>query len=171
MSGYNNPYAPVLDLQNPSVSNYPLASLGKRFLGFLVDGLLPMAAMIPGYGAMVLGSDFSEPEPELGPVSYLGMAWMFIVGLALFVVQVYLLVTRSQTIGKYVVKTQIMDVETNQPAGFVKAGLLRMFVSGLIGAIPCVGPIYTIVDCFFVFREDRRCVHDLIAGTQVVDIA
>ena len=29
-------------------------------------------------------------------------------------------------------------------------------------------PFYRLVDILFIFREDRRCLHDLIAGTQVV---
>jgi uncharacterized RDD family membrane protein YckC len=26
------------------------------------------------------------------------------------------------------------------------------------------------VDSFFIFREDRRCIHDFLAGTTVVDV-
>ena len=68
-------------------------------------------------------------------------------------------------------KTQILDYETNEPAGFVKSFLLRMLVNRLIGGIPCVGPIYTIVDILFIFGEERRCLHDQLAGTYVVDIS
>lgn len=55
-----------------------------------------------------------------------------------------------------------------QHAGFVKAVLLRAFVNGLIGAIPFVGFIYGIVDILSIFRSDRRCYHDQLAGTQVI---
>ena len=30
------------------------------------------------------------------------------------------------------------------------------------------GGLFSIVDICFIFRDDRRCIHDLIAGTQVV---
>lgn len=53
----------------------------------------------------------------------------------------------------------------------VHAFVLRSFVNGLIGAIPCIGSIYALVDIVFIFREDRRCLHDLLASTVVVDIA
>ncbi len=44
-------------------------------------------------------------------------------------------------------------------------------LNGLISAIPCIGSIYAIVDICFILREDRRCVHDLLAQTCVVDIS
>jgi len=28
--------------------------------------------------------------------------------------------------------------------------------------------LFHLVDCLFIFRQDRRCLHDLIAGTRVV---
>ena len=52
--------------------------------------------------------------------------------------------------------------------GFVKVILLRIFVNGLIGMVPIVGFFYSLVDIVFIFREDQRCLHDLIAGTKVV---
>ena len=42
--------------------------------------------------------------------------------------------------------------------------LLRGLVNGLLNIVP----LYFLVDCGFIFREDRRCVHDMIAGTVVV---
>jgi uncharacterized RDD family membrane protein YckC len=46
--------------------------------------------------------------------------------------------------------------------------LLRAILGGIIGAIPYLGGIYGLVDALFIFRDDRRCVHDHIAGTRVV---
>jgi len=38
-------------------------------------------------------------------------------------------------------------------------------VNGLLGLIP----LYGLVDILFIFRSDRRCIHDMIAGTQIVE--
>jgi len=61
------------------------------------------------------------------------------------------------------------------PAGFMPAALLRYLVPvGLIfllnGAFPFLGFLFLFVDYGFMFREDRRCLHDLIAGTKVVKV-
>ena len=34
--------------------------------------------------------------------------------------------------------------------------------SWLLAAIPGIGNLYALVDVLFIFREDRRCLHDLI---------
>lgn len=145
------------------------ADLGKRFLGALVDGLAGVI-ILPGYALMIFGAEQGNGG-EMPAMALAGMGWVVVTGLALMVLQIYLLATRSQSLGKVVMKTQIVDVNTGQPAGFVACFLLRALVNGLIGGIPCVGPIYSLTDICFIFREDRRCIHDLIASTVVVDIS
>jgi hypothetical protein len=34
--------------------------------------------------------------------------------------------------------------------------------------VPILGAIFWITDSLFIFRADRRCLHDLMAGTKVV---
>ena len=101
-----------------------------------------------------------------------GVLVMIVGWIVLMVWQIYLLATRSQTVGKYLMKTQLLDINTGQPAGLVNTLLLRSIVNGIICGLPFgIGGIYSIVDICFIFREDRRCVHDLLASTVVVDIS
>jgi uncharacterized RDD family membrane protein YckC len=39
---------------------------------------------------------------------------------------------------------------------------------GLIGQVPVLGHMFLLVDWFFVFGDDQRCLHDYLAGTKVV---
>jgi uncharacterized RDD family membrane protein YckC len=39
-----------------------------------------------------------------------------------------------------------------------------------VGVLPFVGPLLSIVNVLLIFRDDRRCGHDLIAGTRVVKL-
>jgi hypothetical protein len=45
--------------------------------------------------------------------------------------------------------------------------LKRYLPVQVVGSIPVLGMFASLVDVLFIFRDDRRCVHDLIAGTQV----
>lgn len=148
---------------------YPLAGPGKRLLGALADFLAACVFIGPG---LVLFLASGGPDGDTNsPLFPMGVILIVLGALALLIVQLYLLINRSQSIGKYLVKTQIFDYETRTPAGFVKTFLLRGVVNQMIGSIPCVGPIYGLVDPLFVFSEEHRCLHDQIAGTYVVDIS
>jgi uncharacterized RDD family membrane protein YckC len=89
--------------------------------------------------------------------------------LGLLIVQVVLLSTSGQSLGKRIVGIRIVRYEDESNPGFVGAWLLRSLVPGLIAAIPCFGMIFSLVDIMCIFGVERRCLHDLIAGTKVID--
>ena len=172
MSFDQNPYS-TFSSASPITepTNLRLADLGKRFLGALVDGGIGIVFVGPGYAMMIVGSIMADQNPSLVPLVFVGLVLMLLGGLALLATQIYLLATRSQTIGKYFLKTQIVDFNTGVRADFVQCFLLRTLLNGIIGAVPCIGAIYGIVDICFIFREDKRCIHDLLAKTCVIDIS
>ncbi len=93
-----------------------------------------------------------------------GAGFMFFMLLCLAGVQIYLLTTAGQTIGKKVMNIKIVKFDDESEGGFVTNVLLRGIVNGVIGIIP----FYGLVDVLFIFREDQRCIHDLIASTKVI---
>jgi uncharacterized RDD family membrane protein YckC len=99
-----------------------------------------------------------------------GVAVVVVSVLIIFGLQIYLLCTRSQSVGKICMGTLIVDQRTGKRAGAVSCVLLRFFVHGLITSIPNIGSIYGLVDALFIFRQDRRCLHDMIASTVVVEV-
>ena len=80
------------------------------------------------------------------------------------VFQIALLTTAGQTIGKKLMKIRIIKVETGDNGGFITNVLIREVLNLLFKIIP----FYEFVDALAIFREDRRCVHDFIAGTVVI---
>ena len=80
----------------------------------------------------------------------------------------YLLLTKGQTLGKWMLGIRIVDAESNGAATAVKLLGLRYVLVMLVAVIPIIGGLLGVIDFLFIFREDRRCVHDLIAGTKVV---
>jgi uncharacterized RDD family membrane protein YckC len=71
---------------------------------------------------------------------------------------------QGQTLGKRFVGIRIVMKDTLENGGFVVNVLKRGFLNGLLSLIPG----YFLVDSLFVFRDDRRCIHDMIAGTVVI---
>ena len=100
-----------------------------------------------------------------------GIALLCIGWLALLIVQAIFLIKRGQSLGKMIVGIKIVKVSDESVPGFVKVFVLRMFVPSLLTGIPYLGWLLGLIDTLFIFRDDRRCVHDLIAETKVVNAA
>jgi uncharacterized RDD family membrane protein YckC len=169
-----NPYAtPTID---PTLVTVPdtgaplvLATLGERFAGALLDGLIGFVLSIPIWGVLfALGTVASVEEMgKVGPVLSIVMGLMaFVLAMA---VQYVPLKQSGQTWGKRVMKTRIATMKGEQPT-ITDLVFKRYAFFNLIGIIPVVGMIASLVNILMIFRNDRRCLHDLIAGTQVVKI-
>ena len=174
MAGINPYAAPASNvLRAPGVGLEP-ANRGTRLAAAFLEGLIFMVAALPMiFGGMMAGlSDNIAPSAD-GNMAFsgfsvllTGLSVLLILGLLIF--QLVMLVTRGQSIGKRLLGIRIVTCPNGDLPGGVKAILLRGLVPGIIGAIPILGPLFSIVNIGFIFREDRRCIHDLIASTQVV---
>jgi hypothetical protein len=45
---------------------------------------------------------------------------------------------------------------------------MRLAALALSALVPSAGGLFSLINVLFIFRSDRRCVHDLVAGTKVV---
>lgn len=105
-----------------------------------------------------------------GGISTAGTVVLMAMGLAFLGFGVYQLVMlhrHGQTFGKKLVGIKIVRNDGSR-AGLGRIFWLRYFVPGIIGAIPIAGPVFGLVDPLFIFGEEKRCLHDLIADTIVV---
>ena len=159
-----NPYEPPSSDVTLEVSDTALAGRGARLGGALIDGLIMMLVIFP---AMFLTGYWEEATAGEESVAMAMLLGLF--GLAVFLlVNAYLLATSGQTVGKRLVGTRIVSVESNQILPLWKVVVARYLPVQVAGIVPIIGPILSLVDPLFIFREDRRCVHDLIAGTRVI---
>jgi uncharacterized RDD family membrane protein YckC len=122
----------------------PASRIGRLAATF-IDGAVGMAL---GVAAYLIHN----------PVAFL----VALLGLVVF--QTYLLSTYGQTVGKRVMGLKIVTVYGERNGGFVTNVLKRVMLNALL----CLVPLYALVDICFIFREDGRCLHDLLAGTKVV---
>jgi uncharacterized RDD family membrane protein YckC len=165
----DNPYAPPkIDLAgiDDAPPNAGLADRGTRFLSAFLDGCLGLCYGLPilylvGYWPYLAATQ--EPPFSL---TLAGSAISFV---CFLVVHGYLLKTKGQTVGKLITGIRIADLDGYLP-DFSKVILLRYLPISLAALIPVVGPYLSLVDVVFIFGSERRCVHDLLAGTKVVKV-
>ena len=157
-----------------------LADRLTRLTAVLLDTLI--GTVIASPGALILGGPFLEAvvaklrgqEPDFSEIEpgrlLIGFAVLGLATFALQLVQIYLVATRGQTLGKRFLGIRIVRASDGSNPGFARAWLLRALVPGIIGLLPMIGNMFTIVNYSFIFRADRRCLHDLLADTRVVKI-
>jgi uncharacterized RDD family membrane protein YckC len=159
-----------------------LAGIGARTGAALFNAFLYFLSFVPG--SMMMARRMLEANPQLmnGGIPRMedldltgvaeGAVWMWAGLLGACLLQSLLITVRGQNLGKLLVGARVVRVDDGTPAGFVRGVLLRfalpvslLFLLNL--AFP-LGFLFLIVDYSFMFRADRRCLHDLIAGTRVV---
>lgn len=146
-----------------------LASRGSRLGAALIDGVIMLALILP---VMSVGGYFgaiSEAAAAGRSVSILTQLLWGLLGFAIFVAVQFLPLKKSgQTWGKKLMGVRIVTMDGRQPGLDVLLGRRYLFSNG-ISLIPFVGGLASVVNVLMIFRADKRCLHDLVAGTQVVD--
>lgn len=137
---------------------YPLATRTQRFRAAIVDGFFYIIICF----IFGVAEGASEESPEIGALLILfGLG----IGAIFLTIQLTLLFLSGQSIGKKVVGIRIMQMDGN-PATSAQLFLLRGALMWLLNIIPFV----YLIDVLFIFQDSRRCMHDLIAGTKVVQV-
>ncbi|MES2674498.1 MAG: RDD family protein [Pseudomonadota bacterium] len=146
--------------------NPVLASLWQRSLAAFLDMLIILIVFIP---VMYLTGIFDEISKGVLPstAQNLLMEAFYLAVFAFF--NGKLLVKTGQTMGKRIIGIKIVDLNGRVPT--LKQHLLKRYaVYFLPGQIPVVGYIFPIVNLLSIFGEERRCIHDYVAGTKVVQV-
>ncbi len=171
----NQVEAPPIQSAVPGLHNY--ASLGQRLLGKIIDGLImiPLGLVIGvGYalisppklvaveklsdvflgGASVYGLGETLLLAVLGMAAYIGVQWAF-------------WASTGQSIGKKVMKTQVVNLDGSQ-ASVQTIAFKRYGIINLIANVPTFGPLVHFIGVLLIFRQNRNCLHDDIAKTRVI---
>ena len=157
------------------------AGRGERFLATLIDGLVPTVVIlailvvvaIPAYENYRQQQVPGIEPPPLGSGHHVTATWAWLGGFALlgyFIYSVVLVYLYGQTFGKRAMSIRVVRTDGARVA-FSRFIFLRWLPIAMIGSIPFVGWIASLLDPLLIFRESRRCLHDDIAGTRVVTAA
>ncbi len=141
----------------------PLAGRGSRLVASIIDGIAAVVAILPGFLFLLYGSNEREET-----ASVFGVCFMVVALVTLMGYQWTLLSRCGQTIGKRMAHVRVVRYQDDANPGFGRAVGLRLLVNGLFSGIPFVGGFYSLADILFIFGEERRCIHDYLAGTKVV---
>ena len=164
----SNPYeAPSVDPTLPLeiAGGEELATLGERFVGSFVDGL------VSGLGVLLIfvALWFSGVAERFTAIGEAGTTALYTVAaFAVFVAINWRFLKESgQTIGKKAAKTKVVTLDGRVPRVDDQVFKRYAFLN-LIGLIPVVGTVVAVVNILFIFGKERRCLHDRLAGTKVV---
>ena len=154
-----NPYAAPLyePIQPPVRDANPgfLAGLGSRFVARLIDDVLFGVTLVPVAVAVIV-DDVSR-------------AWLAtgVLPLIFMVYQCYLVTTTGQSLAKQWLGLRVVRLD-GSCVDFVSGVFLREWLVFGIGAVPLIGMVFRFADAVMIFGEERRCLHDQIAGTKVI---
>ncbi|WP_035058273.1 RDD family protein [Andreprevotia chitinilytica] len=164
-----NPYAATqVDLEQSVGDELELAGRGTRLAAVILDGLIGGALVIPAVIVFAIsaaaggGSQLAASAGSIAAFSFTGIAL-----LALTVYNFVLIHRGGQTIGKKILKIRIVRTDGSR-CGIRRFVFIRHLPVALLGAIPFIGAIISLLDPLLIFRQSRRCLHDEIAGTIVI---
>ena len=152
-------------LQAPALSPLVLSSRVDRLLATIVDAVVGLVVGIPLSLYTGLYDAIFNGQPLSGKV-YLEIPlaeWVWF-----FLVNWYWLKKYGQTVGKRLLGIRISDFQTEAVPPFWRL-LVRITVVPMAALFGTVGNAFALVDVLFIFGKNRRCIHDLIASTRVVD--
>jgi len=162
---YQGPQAP-LHARDPAQPN-DLATRTARLGAAVIDSLISLVVMGP---VMYLGGYWDVVRATRGHVPMATMLPWLVFGLVVFtLIQFKPLMVNGQTWGKKLCGIRIVDLQGQVPT---LSTLLfkRVLPVQVAGVIPVLGSVLIAVDILMIFRDDHRCLHDMVAGTRVVSL-
>ncbi|WP_213948048.1 RDD family protein [Luteibacter sp. dw_328] len=158
----SNPYAaPQSELETHAATPASLerakASRGQRFGAAFLDGIFSTICLAPWTYSMKSGGMTRS-------AALLGFGLLVV----LCIINLVLLSKNGQTLGKKIVGTKVVMAD-GSPAPLWRIVVLRWLPLTAVSMIPKVGIAVALVDACVIFASERRCGHDYVAGTIVVD--
>lgn len=138
-------------------SSTPKAPLWRRLSALIIDVAVWTLILYPVMLVLLSGE-----ESRIGAMIMNSFtAWVGVIGINL-----YLLHSRSQSIGKWALNIQIRRVD-GSPAGFGRKLFLRYLLPIGVFMIPYLGLLILAVDLVMLLIPGRETLHDRLADTQV----
>ncbi len=141
---------------------------GRRLVATAIDFVLvPLVSFL----VMLVSGAMESADAYAG-----NQIWLRGIGLGVagyLLINGWLLHRRGQTVGKMVMGIMIVDATSGEKASWWRLILIRalffpLLYLPLLFSFVGLWALLPLLDQAFVLRPDRRCLHDLAAGTVVV---
>ncbi len=159
----------LLPVRDMEFCGFASASLLSRFVAFVLDGIFLGITSVAGVFASLGAGSIELIDSQAGILSedpsleaLLILYMPILLGCTL---QWALICNRGQTLGKLVCCIRIVTTSGKLP-GFVRGVVLRNWVRNALGIIP----FFPLLDVATIFGDSRRCMHDFLADTRVVEV-
>lgn len=164
---YAAPEAELMDENSLHLDNTDLASRGNRLGAAVLDIFIMILFFIPGVILFaVMDGDFNADDSTQLMIDIYLYSGIFLI--IYLIINGVLLYKYGQTIAKRLLNIKIVRTDSSR-VGFGRMLGLRIVVIQLLYQIPVAGSLFALVNVLFIFREDQRCIHDLIADTKVIN--
>ncbi len=166
MSEFNPYEAPHAWVEDQAGSTYQLADRGTRLGARILDGLIYGASAMAGIAVILIATVTQGNGPD-SAAGLMGGALILAGFLGVFIWELVWLQKYGQSMGKRFMSVKIVRLN-GEPASLGRIFWIRMFLPALMGAFPFLGGVFSLTNICFIFRDDQRCIHDLMADTVVV---
>lgn len=150
--------------RNKIIDDMELASRFTRLIAVLIDGAISSlitVSIMQFFG----GVKKYTPGPDYAWGNHIAIV---VTGFLIFlIINGKFLKDNGQTIGKKLLGIRIADLDGDVP-DFLKSLIPRYTFTTAIAYFPGVMGLLSLIDNLVIFREDKRCIHDFVAKTQVV---
>ena len=141
----------------------PLAHPVKRLGARLLDIVLMLVSFLPGLLLISTAETTAQGAEDLAVA--LGVLLMLGGALGMVAYQALLLGREGQTVGKRALNLRVVDHNDGSNPGFARAVVVREMLTAILNLFPFFG----LADAAFILGAERRCIHDHLASTSVVD--
>lgn len=138
------------------------ASRWARLGAAIIDSLIMSIVTVPLAYSIGFFDDLMNSGPDVGKIIIIA-----VVGIGFyFAVNGKLLYDNAQTIGKKVNGIKVVNLDGTTPN--IQDLIIKRYIPYFgFPYIPFIGSLVNLVNICFIFGEERRCLHDKIAGTRV----
>ncbi len=147
-------------------SGYPDATCMSRLLAAIIDVCAMCVAVVLGTLAAIGADNLGLMGPltsSSGELDLVALMLIYFFPLIAIILQWNLIATRGQTIGKFLTCIRIVTTAGRLP-GFIRGVVVRNWLRNLLSVIP----FFSLLDILFILGASRRCLHDYMADTRVV---